>query len=190
MIIHIGGPSGSGKTTLGRRLSKLKNTVVIDTDNIDDPNRLKIAKFMDIFNKKFDKEVAKLNKNDMKKILKIYNKKTIILVGFLHDGLDVKVDEGFCIKIDVPTLFRQYNLRTLDALTKYKREITQLLNSGQPQGVIHFILFYKFGIRNGFDCSGPADIKEMLDKQVKKCKKYNYQYATSDEIYRSISMLL
>lgn len=33
-IIHISGSPGSGKTTLGEQLSKLPNTVVIDTDSI------------------------------------------------------------------------------------------------------------------------------------------------------------
>ena len=42
MIIHIMGSSGAGKTTLGNRLRKLKNVVVLDTDDIDDPNTLKI----------------------------------------------------------------------------------------------------------------------------------------------------
>ncbi len=35
MIIHILGKAGAGKTTLGKRLSKLPNTVVFDTDDID-----------------------------------------------------------------------------------------------------------------------------------------------------------
>ena len=45
MILHIVGPSGSGKTTLGNKIRKsLKNVIVIDTDDIDDPNALKLLK--------------------------------------------------------------------------------------------------------------------------------------------------
>ena len=41
-IIHIIGSTGSGKTTLGKLLSKHKNVIIIDTDDIDDKNALKI----------------------------------------------------------------------------------------------------------------------------------------------------
>ena len=44
MIIHISGPSGSDKTTLGNKIAKISNTIVIDTDDIDDPNSIKIMK--------------------------------------------------------------------------------------------------------------------------------------------------
>jgi cytidylate kinase len=37
-IYHIDGPSGAGKSTLGRQLAALPNTIVIDTDDIDDTN--------------------------------------------------------------------------------------------------------------------------------------------------------
>lgn len=43
MIIHIKGVSGSGKTTLGNKLRKeIKNSIVIDTDDIDDKNATEI----------------------------------------------------------------------------------------------------------------------------------------------------
>ena len=43
MIIHILGPSGSGKTTLGKKIAKInKNIIVLDTDDINDKNILKL----------------------------------------------------------------------------------------------------------------------------------------------------
>ena len=42
MYIHILGPSGSGKTTLGKKIAKLKKFILLDTDDIDDKNCLKI----------------------------------------------------------------------------------------------------------------------------------------------------
>ena len=66
MIIHICGASGSGKTTLGVKLSKITNTIVIDTDNIDDPNGLKIIKKYS-FNNKIDKQMFR---TELKKKIK------------------------------------------------------------------------------------------------------------------------
>ena len=42
MIIHIGGPSGSGKSTLGSMIAKNKRFIVVESDDIDDANALKI----------------------------------------------------------------------------------------------------------------------------------------------------
>jgi len=56
MIIHISGPSGSGKTTLGNKIAKISNTIVIDTDDIDDPNSIKIIKKYS-FNTKKDEKI-------------------------------------------------------------------------------------------------------------------------------------
>ena len=58
MIIHILGPSGSGKTTLGKKLSKInKNIIVLDTDDIDDKN---ILKLLPKYNMKYQKNRTKL----------------------------------------------------------------------------------------------------------------------------------
>ena len=119
MIIHILGPSGSGKTTLGNKCSKLKNTVIIDTDDIDDPNSLKLLPKYDLKNKsdvkKFEKELGKLNKKKLEKIIEKEKNKNIIFVGFPFVGMNIitdLVDIGFQIKIDASDLYRQYNERT------------------------------------------------------------------------------
>ena len=76
MIIHILGPSGSGKTTLAKKIEKkYKNTIIVDTDDIDDPNVLKAIKKYPFVNEKKDfkklvKEVSIMNKNDINKIIK------------------------------------------------------------------------------------------------------------------------
>lgn len=89
MILHIMGPSGSGKTTLGNKIRKnLKNVIVIDTDDIDDPNALKLLKKYSfnsndkkIFNqedKQFMKERKLKNKQSLKRILKNKSNKHIV----------------------------------------------------------------------------------------------------------------
>lgn len=42
MLFHISGPNGSGKTTLGKKLESIPDTIIIDTDEIDDINALEI----------------------------------------------------------------------------------------------------------------------------------------------------
>lgn len=96
MIIHITGCAGSGKTTLGKRLAKNKKIVVIESDEIEDKNAIKI-----INNKKYDnlftmKNIGKFfellkEKNEstlddmINKIKKKYPDKIIIVVGLTID---------------------------------------------------------------------------------------------------------
>ena len=91
MIIHILGEPDAGKTTLGKRLSKLPNTVVIDTDDIHDLNSIKIISKYSFETKSnarlFDKEVEKKNKKDIDRIIKDNQDKTIIFVGFFNNGM-------------------------------------------------------------------------------------------------------
>jgi adenylate kinase family enzyme len=197
MIIHISGPSGSGKTTLGNRLSKLPNTIVIDTDDIDDPNSMKIIHKYSFETKKdeklFDKELEKLNKEQVNNILNENKGKNIIFVGFFHAGmrnLEKKVDKGFSIKVDPNILWRQYNLRTAASIYKNFNEIKKLLESKMDEEKIHFIFSKKFGIRNGFECEGPNDMKEHLKKQKQREINNGYFYNTSDKIFNEISKIL
>ena len=198
MIIHIKGRSGSGKTTLGKKLLKkhINKIVVIDTDDIDDPNRLKILKNYDFEKntdfKKWDNDTKKLNKTQIKKILKDNKDKIIIFVGFFHIGMDEvlknKVDYSYFIEIDGETLWRQYNSRTLNALTKNKKEIDRMIkNKNLSPFKIHMIMNYKFGIRNGFDCGSPYDLVSDI-KQVKKNVKKNGDFmGSSNDIFKDIN---
>jgi len=195
MILHVLGPSGSGKTTLGKRLSKLNNTIVIDTDDIDDPNSIKIIDKYKFDKKsdenKFNKELAKLNKNDLEKIINKNKNKNIIIVGFLHAGMDfIKIDKGFSIKIEPEILWKQYNLRTTRYIKNNIKEIEKLLNSNMNPEKIHIIFSKKFGIRNGFDCSDINNIKQSIERNKKRAKENKYYYITSDNIYKKISDLL
>jgi adenylate kinase family enzyme len=81
MIIHIAGQSGSGKSTLGNKLSKHKQFIVIDTDDIDDRNSLSVLQqktmvinsIKDI--DKFWNKTFKKNQNDPSKIYRKSKKK-------------------------------------------------------------------------------------------------------------------
>lgn len=87
MLIHITGPPGSGKSHIGSKLSKLPNTVIIDTDEIFDEHGLKILHkyhFRNLQNEDaFYAEIKKMNDNRLKKILKDAKDKgkNIVFVG-------------------------------------------------------------------------------------------------------------
>lgn len=197
MIIHILGPSGSGKTTLAKQIAKkYKNTIIVDTDDIDDPNVLKAIKKYSFVNEKKDfkkliKEVSIMNKNDINKIVKNNKDKNIIFAGFFHDGTYKKrVDKGYMIEITSEKLWRQYNLRTATYIHKNFNKIKKLLNSKINPEKIHIIFSKKFGIRNGFECAGVNDFVNLLKKNKKEAKTKKYYYGTSDKIYKEISKIL
>jgi len=195
MIFHILGPSGSGKTTLGKKLAKkCKNTIVLDTDDIDDENALKLLKKYDVSIKKeqkqFLKERKSLNKIELDKFLEKNKNKNIIFVGFDFGGMEKiskLADHKFSIKIDHDILFRQYNLRTLDYITKNKKEIKSLLENDKISiDNIFEIITLKFKIRNGFKCvDGPFLYHEIV-RRKQEAKDKNYKYKTSDEIFEEI----
>jgi adenylate kinase family enzyme len=189
MIIHIAGLSGSGKTTLGKRLSKNKNIKVIDTDDIDDPNAIRLLKKYKVITNKYHLELAKLNKKDLDKVLRKYRNKIIIFVGFFHGGFNSlwsKVKHGYLIKVDAQTLWTRYNLRTIKCLHDNYKNIVKLFQSKTHFSKIHKILSRQYGIRNGFDCIGVIKVGRNINR-FKKDKIYKkYKYLNSDDIYKSI----
>lgn len=199
MIIHILGPSGSGKTTLGKKLAKInKNIIVLDTDDIDDKN---ILKLLPKYNMKYQKnrtkifnERAKLNKSDLNKFLDKNKDKDIIFVGFDFDGMEKipkLATKKYSIKIDHDTLFRQYNLRTLNLISKYKKDLEKLLkNKRQNIDNIWSLLSYKYKIRNGLFGMNPPQISNDIKNRKKEAKKKKYKYITSDEIFKDIKILI
>ena len=195
-IIHIMGPSGSGKTTLGKRLSQLPNTLVIDTDDIDDPNSMAIIPKYAFTSKKddtnYEKELGKLNKKQLDDIIKTNKGKIIIFVGFFHAGMrfmEKKVDKGYSIKVTPETLWRQYNMRTATYIHENYDEIKQMLSSNMSIDKIQMIFSKKFGIRKGFDCGGLDDMKKFIERQEIRAKENGYFYGTSDEIFKTIYKL-
>jgi adenylate kinase family enzyme len=193
MIIHIAGLSGSGKTTLGKRLSKNKNIKVIDTDDIDDPNAIKLLKKYKMITNKYHLELAKLNKKDLDKVLRKYRNKIIIFVGFFHGGFNSlwsKVKHGYLIKVDAQTLWTRYNLRTIKCLHDNYKNIVKLFQSKTHFSKIHKILSVQYGIRNGFDCAGVTDMERHINRFKKDKRFKKYKYLNSDDIYKSIIKLI
>ncbi len=199
LIFHILGPSGAGKTTLGNRLGKLPNTISIDTDDIDDINAIQLLNKYDLSNederKKFFEEKSKLNKLKLKKFLNKNKSKNIVFVGFDFRGMEIipklAKDNKYSIKVDNDTLFRQYNLRTLDYITKNKISIEKLVsNKNISIDNIFGILIHKYKIRHGFDCEPPPEIIKHIKSSLKKDKKKGYINMSSEEIFEKVSKLV
>lgn len=197
MYIHILGPSGSGKTTLGKKIAKIKNFILLDTDDIDDKNSLKIMPKYNLKLQKdrnnFEKERGILNKIELDKFLQKNKDKNIVFVGLIHAGMEKIpkiVTHKWSIKIDHETLFRQYNLRTLYLLSKYKKDIEKLLkNKRHNIDYIWHILIYKYKIRDGIFCRPPPDVFNEIKRKKEEAKKKGYKYKTKNEIYKDIKKL-
>ena len=101
-----------------------------------------------------------------------------------------KVEKGFMIKIDPSVLWRQYSSRTADCMYKHHNEIQKMLQSGINDTKIHIIFSSKFGIRNGFDCSGPEDLLKFIKKKKQEASKDGYIYDIGDNIYKQIVDLI
>lgn len=202
MILHIMGPSGSGKTTLGNKIKKsLKNVIVIDTDDIVDPNALKLLKKYS-FNpsdkkndmKSFKKQLKLENKKILKRILDNKSNKHIVFVGFIHNGLhylEKNVNKRYAIKISAEQLWRQYNYRTSESIHKNITEIKKMFTNKRisPQKS-HMIMSHKFGIRNGFNCESINDMEKWLKKREKDVIKKKYFYNSADKIFKDVCKIL
>ena len=197
VLIHISGMSGAGKSTLCRKLSSEPNILVIDTDDIDDPNNLllipKYSLETDKSRHALMDEVSKLNKTQIDQIINEARSKNknivIVILGFLHPGmrdLAEKITRKYYITIDAEKLWRQYNLRTATAIHDNYNEIKTLLTGNLHPEKIHFIMSHKMGIRNGFDCAGIDDLISENIKHTEYSKANGFICMTGDKIYNDV----
>ena len=193
MIIHILGKPGSGKTTLGKRLSKLPNTIVFDTDDIDDPNAIKLLSKFDFKTKKnndsYWKNLSKLDQKDIMEIIDKNKDKNIIFTGFLF-GMNINVDKKFYIKISEEQLYRQFNLRTLESIKKNYKNIEKRLKS-KNNNIIKMERYacIESKIRGPF--MAPEFVwKGFYGNPEQEAKDKEYTYESSDKIFKDIKKIL
>lgn len=195
-IIHISGASGSGKSSLGDRLKTIKNTIILDTDEIDDANCIKYLEKSPYSNKKEFKLLENLVKSDNKRDIDLFlnknKEKHIIIIGHLHPGMDhifKKITHKFCIKIIEEQLFNQLNIRELNNIHKQYTEIMKLMNSNFSKYKIAVLLIKKYKVRAGFYI--PIDpLKNNIKREKDRAKKNKYLYKTTDEIYNDIKVII
>jgi hypothetical protein len=144
--------------------------------------------------KQVDKIIAANNREDLEDFLEKNKNKNIIFVGFLHNGMDFLkklIDKKYSIKIDPETLWKQYNLRTLEYVHNNYTEIKKIFARDDLSIMLrHKLVSNKFAIRFGLDCKGPDRFAEEIKKLREKDKKDGYVYKTSDDIYEAIIALV
>lgn len=194
-IIHINGVSGSGKSTLARLISKNKKFYVIDTDDIDDKNALKIInnnKYDNLFTDKnmgkFFRLKDKMNDMDMKDIVekaKINNKILVVV------GLTINVPNAnykYLIKTNPVLNYKRLNMRTIDDLCKNYNNIKKLLNSKKSIHKIAMLLLHKYKIRLPMP-QDPPEFERRIKAFEKRGKKDKFIILDADNIYRKVISL-
>ena len=189
MIYHIVGHSGSGKSTLGLKLKNaLKSkAVVLDTDDILDECALSLVRTFNFKKKnyiKFKRELIKLNKKKFDTFIKKHQCDNIIIVGHMHQGMNIKADRTYFIKLDPEAIWRQYMLRTSESIRKYTPDIKRLLRGRVHPDKIRILFCHKFHIRMGFDCFAMHRVKKFAMRFRKENKIY--MHADHKKIYSSI----
>ena len=197
MIIHIKGVSGSGKTTLGNKLRKeIKNSIVIDTDDIDDKNATEIIedkKYNSYFSEKkinkFYDLKAKMNYNDVKKIIKQCedNNKTLIFVGLSFYGKADPInyaDYKYFIDINPEDNFRYVTTRNIDDFCKECKNLKSLMKKETNPYKLQMLILHKYKIRGGLRQMN--QLVSNINFFKKKAKKEKYKIMSSSDIYDDI----
>lgn len=195
LFIHIAGYPGAGKSTLGSKFKNTKNLLLIDTDAIDDPNELKLAKKSRLKTiaerRSFNRAVGKANERQIKKLIKDNPKKHVLIFGFFHLGfefLEPKLTHRFWIKVDAETLWKRYQSRTIKSIKKHGDELLKLIENDNISAFKKDVMISnKYEIRTGFFCFSQDEGAHNL-KQIYKDKGKMVQPA--DKIYNTIKKLL
>ena len=174
MLFHITGPAGSGKTTLGNKLSKIPNTIIIDTDEIDDFNAMDIItdpKFNELFkNEKtvngFFQILEQRNLEKLDELLETNKKSNVIIVGMtIYLPVETAV-QGYSIDIDDDSNYYQLNTRTLDSICSNCVDLKDLMEKETNKYKTDLTMLFKYKIRRSFPII-PYQIDEGIELRKK-----------------------
>lgn len=193
VIFHVTGISGSGKTTLGKKLAQNKIFRVIDLDDINDKNAMSIIRhsvndnlFTEKNIRKFFKLKGKMNKSDLKKIIKKNKNRILIFVGSTIEVPHVKY--GYCIKADPNNVYLNLNLKTINSICKNHTAIAKLLKSKISIGKKSMVLLHKYKVRIPAP-DEPQWISLRIQENNTDCKKQSYKVLSAQNIYKDIIYL-
>jgi adenylate kinase family enzyme len=191
MIIQILGMPGSGKSYIGKQLqeSKLKNTIIIDTDELltDAFNELiPLAHFREM-----------IKKNDWKLFNKtVINKRNHIVknhigYNFIYVGITVKPHKKTCRKylidgFDLNTQYRRYIKRELDKIYKSYKSISHIIRIDPDPELICEIITTKFQLVEKFPPKFTEFLRIYLLYKEQFSNKKCIKYKTTEQIIKII----
>lgn len=197
MLFHITGPTGSGKTTLGNKLSKIPNTVIIDTDEIDDTNAMDIItdlKYNDLFKNEntvnhFFKLLEQRNSEKLGELLEKNKNSNIIIVGMtIYPPSETGV-QGYSIDISADANYYQLNKRTLDSICSNCVELKDLLEKEESKYKVDLTMLFKYKIRFQFPII-PFQVEDGIKMRKTHAQELGYKYLSQEKIVEDIIDIL
>jgi hypothetical protein len=197
MLFHITGPSGSGKTTLGEKLSKIPNTIIIDTDEIDDSNAMSIIEnpaYKDFFKdekatEKFWKMLEQKNMEKLGTLLKKNKDLHIIIVGMtIYPPGETNV-QGYSIDISSDLNYYILNKRTLETICKNSKDLSNLLEKNKNKYICDLTILFKYKIRYPFPII-PFQIEDGIEIRKKHSDELGYKYLSQEKIIEDIISII
>lgn len=193
MLFHITGPAGSGKTTLGNKLSKIPNTIIIDTDDIDDSNAMDIItdpKFNELFkNEKtvngFFQILEQRNLEKLGELLETNKNSNVIIVGMTIYPPGETAVQGYSIDISADANYYQLNTRTLDSICSNCVDLKDLMKKEKNKYKADLIMLFKYKIRLSFPTI-PYQIDEGIKLRKKHAQEIGYKYLSQEKIVDDI----
>lgn len=193
MLFHITGPAGSGKTTLGEKLAKIPNTVIIDTDEIDDSNAMEIIedpKFDELFKNESSIEgffilLERRNMEKLSQILESNKGSNIIIVGMTIYPPGETAVHGYSIDLNSDANYYQLNKRTLDTICSNCVDLNDLIVNEPNKYKIDLTILFKYKIRRSFPII-PYQIDEGIELRKKHALELGYKYLTQEKIVEDI----
>jgi len=193
MLFHITGPTGSGKTTLGNKLSKIPNTIIIDTDEIDDTNAMDIIldpKFNELFKNEntingFFQILEQRNLEKLGEILETNKNSNIIIVGMTIFPPGETAVQGYSIDISADDNYYQLNTRTLDTICSNCVDLKDLMEKETNKYKADLIMLFKYKIRRSFPII-PYQIDEGIELRKKHAQEIGYKYLSQEKIVLDI----